>query len=180
MKIGTWNVRSLFWPGALKVPHNELSDLDFDVVALQETRLESGIQKFDNFAIFNSGLENKKHEFGCGFYVKGEFLMYVKDFKAINERLCWLRLKAKWFSCTLINVHVPTNEKTEETKEESYNLLEQTISQIASSDIHIVLGDFNAKVGKENVYKPTIGNESLHNETNDNGMKMIQFALSKG
>jgi len=111
--------------------------------------------------------------------VKGEFLKYVKDFKTINERLCWLRLKAKWFSCTLINVHAPTNEKTEETKE-FYNLLEQTISQITSSDIQIVLGDFNAKVGKENVYKPTIGNESLHNETNDNGMKMIQFALSKG
>ena len=79
MKIGTWNVRSLFWPGALKVLHNELSNLDFDVVALQEILLESGIQKFYNFAIFNSGLENKKHEFGCGFYVK-EILKYVKRF----------------------------------------------------------------------------------------------------
>jgi len=39
MKIGTWNVRSLFWSGALKVLHNELSNLDFDVVALQETVL---------------------------------------------------------------------------------------------------------------------------------------------
>jgi exonuclease III len=60
MKIGMWNVRSLFWPGELKVLRNVLLNLDFDVVALQETLLESGIQKFDNFAIFNSGLENKK------------------------------------------------------------------------------------------------------------------------
>ena len=30
MNIGTWNVRSLFWPEALKVLHNELSKLDFD------------------------------------------------------------------------------------------------------------------------------------------------------
>jgi len=52
MKIGTWNVRSLFWSGALKVLHNKLSNLDFDVVALQETRLESGIKKTDNFALF--------------------------------------------------------------------------------------------------------------------------------
>jgi hypothetical protein len=51
-----------------------------------------------------------------------------------------------------------------------YNLLDQTINQIAGSNIR----DFNAKVGKENIYKPTIGNESLHNETN-NGIKMIQF-----
>ena len=28
MSIGTWNVRSLFWPEALKVLHNELSKRD--------------------------------------------------------------------------------------------------------------------------------------------------------
>jgi endonuclease/exonuclease/phosphatase family metal-dependent hydrolase len=37
MNIGTWNVRSLFWSGALKVLSNALSKIDFDIVALQET-----------------------------------------------------------------------------------------------------------------------------------------------
>jgi len=37
MNIGTWNVGSLLWSGALKVLHNELLKLDFDVAALQET-----------------------------------------------------------------------------------------------------------------------------------------------
>ena len=73
--------------------------------------------------------------------------------KEYVERGCCLRLKAKWFSCTLINVHARTNEKPEEIKEDFYNLLEQTISQIPSSDIQIILGDFNTKVGKENMYK---------------------------
>jgi hypothetical protein len=90
-----------------------------------------------------------------------------------------LRLKAKWFSCILIYVHAPTNEKTEDIKEEFYNLLEQNINQIARSDIKLILGDFNAKVGKESIYKPTIGNESLHNDIN-NGTKLIQFAISNG
>jgi len=33
----------------------------------------------------------------------------------------------------------------------------------------IVLGDFHTKVGRENIFKPTIGNESLHQNSNDNG-----------
>jgi hypothetical protein len=61
--------------------------------------------------LFNSGLESKKHECGRGFYASGEFLQYGNYFKVINERICWLRIKAKWFSCTLINVLAPTNEK---------------------------------------------------------------------
>ena len=60
-------------------------------------------------------------------------------------------LKANLFSCALINVHAPTNEKTDEIKEDVYNLLEENINQIANSDIKIILGDFNAKVGKENI-----------------------------
>jgi hypothetical protein len=44
-----------------------------------------------------------------------------------------LRLKAKWFSGTLINVHAPTNEKTKGIKEEFHNLLEQNVNQIARS-----------------------------------------------
>jgi len=39
------------------------------------------------------------------------------------------------------------------------------MNQIAWSDIKIILGDFNVKVSKESIYKPTIGNASLHNET---------------
>jgi len=72
------------------------------------------------------------------------------------------------------------NEKTEKIKEEFYNLLEENINQIARSDIKIILGYFNAKVGKEGKHKPTIGDGRLRNETNINGIKMIQFAISNG
>ena len=109
---------------------------------------------------------------------------YVKAFNIINERIGCLRLKVKLFSRTLTNVHAPTCEKTKEIKEEFYNLLEQNmykihINHLARSDIRIILGDFNAKVGKQSIYKPTIDNENLHNETNNNGIKMIQFTISK-
>jgi hypothetical protein len=34
----------------------------------------------------------------------------------------------------------------------------------------IMLGDFNGKAGREDIFKPTIGNESLHEISNDNGV----------
>ena len=43
----------------------------------------------------------------------------------------------------------------------------------------IILGDFNAEVGRENIFKPTIGNESLHQGSNDNGVRIVNFATSK-
>ena len=35
------------------------------------------------------------------------------------------------------------------------------------------------KVSKENILKPTIKNESLHQVNNDNFIKIINFAMSK-
>ena len=43
----------------------------------------------------------------------------------------------------------------------------------------ILLGDFNAKVGRENIFKPTIGQEILHQYNNDNGVRLVNFAKSK-
>jgi hypothetical protein len=45
--------------------------------------------------------------------------------------------------------------------------------------MNILLGDFNANVGREDTFKPTIGSESLHEINNDNGVKVINFATSK-
>jgi len=39
----------------------------------------------------------------------------------------------------------------------------------------ILLGGFNVK-GRENIFKPTIGNESLHQDSNDNGVRIVKFA----
>jgi hypothetical protein len=42
----------------------------------------------------------------------------------------------------------------------------------------ILLGDFNAKLGREDVFKPTIGKQSLHEDSNDNGVRVENFATS--
>jgi hypothetical protein len=42
-----------------------------------------------------------------------------------------------------------------------------------------IIGDFNAKVGRENIFKTTIENEGLHEIINDNGVRAVNFASFK-
>jgi len=43
----------------------------------------------------------------------------------------------------------------------------------------VMLGDFNAKLGRKDNLKPRTGNESLHQESNDNGIRAVNLATSK-
>jgi len=43
----------------------------------------------------------------------------------------------------------------------------------------ILLGDFNAKLGREDIFKPIIGQDSLHQDSNNNGVRIVNFATSK-
>jgi len=40
-------------------------------------------------------------------------------------------------------------------------------------------GDFNERLGKEDIFRPTIENECLHQDINDNGVRNVNFATSK-
>jgi hypothetical protein len=43
----------------------------------------------------------------------------------------------------------------------------------------ILLGYFNTKVNRENIFKLTIRNESLHGSRNDSGVTVVNFATFK-
>jgi hypothetical protein len=45
--------------------------------------------------------------------------------------------------------------------------------------MHILFGVFNAKVGKEGMFKLRIGNESLHEISNDKVLSAANFVTSK-
>jgi hypothetical protein len=46
----------------------------------------------------------------------------------------------------------------DDVKDSFYEELGRVINHFPRYDMKILLGDFNAKVGRENIFKPTIGN----------------------
>jgi hypothetical protein len=64
-------------------------------------------------------------------------------------------------------------------KDSFYKELERVLDEFPKYHTKILLGDFNAIVGSENFSKATIGNESIHEITDDNGVRLVNFATSK-
>jgi hydroxypyruvate isomerase len=73
----------------------------------------------------------------------------------------------------VLNVHAPTEDKTDAVKDSFYEELERIFDKFPKYRMKILLEDFNAKVGREDIFKPTIENESLHEISNDNGVTVV-------
>jgi len=86
-------------------------------------------------------------------------------------RGCWCNI--------VLNKHAPSEEKSNEPKDGFHEDLEQVSDRSPKYHMKILLRDCNAKVEGENIFKPTIGNKSLHQDSNDNGVRIVNFATSK-
>ena len=93
--------------------------------------------------------------------------------------MSYIVLRGRWCNIIVLNVHAPSDEKSDNSKGIFYEEVEQVSDHFPKYDMKILLGDLNAKVGRENIFKPTIGNESLHQDSNDNGVRIVNFATSK-
>ena len=74
-------------------------------------------------------------------------------------------------------MYAATEEKDDAVKDAFYANLEDLFDKYPAHDIKIVLGDFNAKVGQEGIFGPTVGQFSLYSTTSPNevGSTMFQY-----
>jgi exonuclease III len=97
----------------------------------------------------------------------------------VSGRMSHTMLRGRWCDIIVLNIHAPTEDKIDDMKDRFYEELEHVFDKFPKYHIKILLGDFNAKVGKEDIFKPKIWNESLHEISNDNGVRVVNFAISK-
>ena len=71
-------------------------------------------------------------------------------------------------------------DKEEEIKEQFYEELQRTQDRVPKHDVVIIMGDMNAKLGKEKVFSQVIGRHILHNISNENGEMVANYAISNG
>jgi hypothetical protein len=79
----------------------------------------------------------------------------------------------------VLNVHPQREDKIDDTKDRFYEEVEHIFDKFPKYYMNILLGDFVAKVGREDILKPTIGNERLHEISNDNGVRVANLPHPK-
>ena len=68
----------------------------------------------------------------------------------MNERIIIARLQGKHGSLTVVQCYAPTNDSSEDTKDQFYYILKTVVERVPNHDVLVVMGDYNAKIGTEN------------------------------
>lgn len=145
-------------------------------MALQEIRWkDAGVIEKKDYALFYSGTPGRSGQKGTGFCVNRKIRNNVLGFEPINERICKLRIKKKFNNLSLICVYAPTEANDESETELFYHILESVCDKTNKYDTLIILGGFNAKVGKESFVQAVASMYSLHDETSPNGLTLCQW-----
>jgi hypothetical protein len=103
----------------------------------------------------------------------------VKKFVPVNERICYIRIAQQKLDLIILNCYAPTENADDEEKNSFYDTLEATFDALPKNCIRLIVGDLNAQVSRETSFGQTIGKESWHLKTNNNGQKIIDFCSSK-
>ena len=158
----------------------ELNRLNIDIAGLQETRLaEEGSLRENNYTFFWKGRgQAEKRQHGVGFAVKNSLLGMIEIPAGGNERLLSLRLATSCGFATIITAYAPTLDSSDDVKDSFYEELDSVIKAVPKSDYIYMLGDFNARVGKDSSSWPvSIGKYNI-GRMNENGQRLLEHCTS--
>lgn len=141
LRIGTWNVRTLYKAGQLENVAQEMNRAKLDILGLENhTMLYSGGEQHAKGVALITTEDVGKSILGCW---------------TVSDRVMIVKLKGQPININLIQVYAPTSDAPGEDIQSFYEDLNKAFSTCKSPEIHIVMGDFNAKVGNHSELRVT-------------------------
>ena len=124
------------------------------------------IQTVEGSTIMYSGKETGRRSAGVAFIVNSETLRAVLGYNPVSERVITLRVNAKPVIIRFVQVYAPTGASSDEEITSFYEQLQGVLDTVCRKDVIVIMGDWNAKIGKSVHKSDNIGavtsNKNLH------------------
>jgi hypothetical protein len=164
----------MYRAGSLMTVVKEPSYCKLDLVGVWKVRWDGGgTEPASEYRLFY-GKGNENHELGTGFFVHKKIILAVKRVEFISDRMSYIILRGCWCDIIVLNVH----DKIDDIKDRFYEELERLFDKFPKYHLKILLADFSVKADREIILKPTIANESSHENSNESGVRVENFATS--
>jgi hypothetical protein len=171
-------MRSFYRTGSLKTVVRKLGKYKLDLFGVQEVTWEKGGTEWAEAYIFFYEEGKQDHQSDTEFFIHKRFISAIWRVEFINDRMLYIILRGCWCNIIILNVHASCKDKSDDVKDSFCKELCHVFDQFPRYDTKSLLGDLNAKVDGEDIFKLIIGNRSSHEISNDSGHKVVYFATS--
>jgi len=119
-------------------------------------------------------------EAGVGFVIKKDIVTKLTEMsRPVSDRIMTMRLLLnKDNFTTIIGVYAPTMTNPDENKEAFYNQLASVLSCIPHTDKLLLIGDFNARIGRDNDKWPLVMGKHGFGKYNSKGELLLALCDS--
>lgn len=178
LNICTFNCQGLASKERLFEFENACREASFDIVGISECRtLGEKLLELKNGNYFYYRGDTKGYR-GVGFYIHKKWTKKVIKVGSSSDRIGFVKLEiGSKVNLLIVQVYAPTMQAEEEEVEEFYEQLFELVDK-EKEYYTVVMGDFNAKIGKEEVKikRDCMGIFCSGDYTNSNGEFLIEFA----
>lgn len=180
-RIGTWNVRSMYEGRKALTIAKEMRSYNLQLLGLCETRwIQAGQARLTTgeLILYSGHMEtNAHHTEGVGFILSKAAQRSLVSWEPISSRIITAQFKTghRRIKLKVVQCYAPTNDAVDTAKEDFYDRLQVVLEQRKEREILVLMGDFNAKVGANNIgYEQILGKHGL-GQMNENGELFADF-----
>lgn len=179
--ISTYNVRTLHQQGKTHQLFMGCSDAGIDIIGIQEHRLitkeptEELWSEDKNWVLIYSSATDQRQG-GVGLLMSKHIYSCLQSVTPVTDRIVSATFHGNP-KLTVTAVYAPTECSSPEDKDDFYDNLTNHLEQVKAHNIHLVVGDFNARVGNDShsIHPEVIGPHCFYDTTNSNGEQLVDL-----
>ena len=177
--MGTLNVRGCNMEEKKCMIVDMFKERKLDILSLSESKVKGeGVREWEGERVIVSGVpERCRAREGVAVMIKGSLWGSVKEYKCINSRMLWVRIKVAGERIVFVCVYGPGMERSENEREAFWECLNECLSGFNENERIVILGDMNAKVG-DRAKDGVLGKHGVPG-VNENGERLVEMCTER-